>query len=202
MFTHRGTVLFLTAACLFSVTDQATSQKSTDPAKVANFRGRIVAMAADGRSITLESDRNPTTGEVTKTEIKLTDKTKVELMGNGFLGTEKVELKVGYYALVWLVEGSKDTARGIRANLRSPSVFGKITAVSDDGKTVTIESKPKGGEATKTDITLNDKTRIEYYGIDKDEDKKLKADYDAIVWFQKNKKNVVEWMKVGVRKEK
>lgn len=180
--------ILLTAPCFLPA-----AGKSSDPAKRANFRGQIVTMSAEDKTITLE-DR--TSGQPVRTVIKLTDKTKVELMGPGFLGTEKVELKVGYYALVWLVEGSKDTARGIRANLHQPSFTGKILSVSEDGKTISLESKT----ATPVTLKITDQTAIEFIGIDKAEDRKLKADYFAIVWLQKKSKDSVGKMKVGIKK--
>jgi hypothetical protein len=46
-----------------------------------------------------------------KVEVKLTDKTKFSYFGVDQTGETPT---VGYSVLVWLVEGSKDTAAGLR----------------------------------------------------------------------------------------
>jgi RNA polymerase sigma factor (sigma-70 family) len=69
--------------------------------------GKVVGIAKDGKGMTLET-RPAGRGEAGSTvEIKFTDKTSVVYQG---VGPDGAKLTDGYYAQVWLEEGSKDTA--------------------------------------------------------------------------------------------
>jgi hypothetical protein len=90
--------------------EQAAAQEKK---KAADLFGRIAAVSEDGKQITVESKKKGE-AEVKKTDVKITADTKIE-----FVGVEDAEkkLKVGYFAAVMFVEGSKDTAASIKAGM-------------------------------------------------------------------------------------
>jgi hypothetical protein len=96
---------------------------------------------------------------------------------------------VGHVASVWLQEGSKDTAAAIQTNTPRPDGSGVITAISENGKVLTLESKGRAGEVIKSDINLTDQTRIEVVGADRVEDKKLKVGYGVTIWLQEGSRD-------------
>jgi hypothetical protein len=92
----------------------------------------------------------------------------------------------------------------VQANLqrRGPDLRGTITAISPDGKVVTLEKRP-GVDPTKVEIKLTDKTEVEFVGTEKAEEKKLTVGYYAAVWLQEGSKDtavVVQAAKPGERR--
>jgi len=146
--------------------------------------GVITAISPDGKVLTLEAKTRG--GEATSSEIKLAETTKIQ-----FLNGQGKKLKVGQTVMVWFQEGSRETAAIVQANLqrRSPDVNGTITAISPDGKVITLEVRKRGEEPTKTEIKLTDKTEIEFPGTEKAEEKKLTVGYSGAVWFQEGSKD-------------
>src|SRR5262249_36529356 len=93
-------------------TDTAALVLANVQRRAPDLQATISAIAADGKSITLEmrkrGEETPTT-----TETKPPPQPEVE-----FAGTDKAEekkLTIGYSAAIWLQDGSKDTAAVIRA---------------------------------------------------------------------------------------
>ncbi len=144
----------------------------------ADVSGKIAAVSADGKTLTVEVP-GPGRGEVTKVEVKLTDKTKMGVGGRGG------ELKpiVGFLASVWLETGSKDTAAAIQIGQPRADAQGSISAISADGKTITVMTMTRGGEGRKEEIKLTDATKFEFIGAES-KDKKLKVGYIVAIWFK------------------
>jgi RNA polymerase sigma factor (sigma-70 family) len=142
-----------------------------------DVRGKIIEISADGKELTVEAFGRGR-GEVKRTPIKLTDRTKI---GSGRGG----ELKpiVNFQVEVWLEEGSQDTAALIQVNQPRSDAVGAITAISPDGKTLTVESRSRGGESTKSQIHVTPETKLEFHGGQAKE-KKLKVGYTVAVWFK------------------
>ena len=161
----------------------------------ADVNSRIVAVSADGKTLTLETP-GPGRGEVTKVEIKLTDKTKI---GSGGRGEAEAKPLTGYLASIWLQEGSKDTAAAAQISRRRPEVAGTISAISADGKVVTVESRNRGGDATTTEVKITDKTKIEYVGADAS-DKKLKVGNVISAWHQEGSTDTAETVQVNLQR--
>jgi RNA polymerase sigma factor (sigma-70 family) len=161
-------------------TDTAAAIEASWPRPDAG--GEITAVSADGKVLTLQSKTR--TGEVTKTDIKLTGQTKIKVLGAESAKDDK--LKVGYGATIWLQEGSPDMAAAVLAVAprRNPDVTGTITAISADGKVLTVAIRKRGEEPTKADIKLTEKTRIEFGGVLKDLRKKMKAGDAVTVWLR------------------
>ncbi len=171
---------------------------STDTAAVVEARrgpdlsSKIKAVSADGKVLTLTAPSKIRGEEPINIEIKLTDQTKVDqgrrTRGPADAGEDKM-LKVGYVASVWLKEGSKDTAAALQVSPPRPDVAGEITAISKDGKTLTLQSPARGGGFTNAEIKLTDATKIKVDGAAKGEDKKLKVGCGATIWLQEGSRD-------------
>jgi RNA polymerase sigma factor (sigma-70 family) len=134
----------------------------------ADYSGKVVALDAGGKGLTLELQRRPPgDAEGKRVEVRFTPRTKA-LFDSVPAGGAKPT--VGYRAEVWLAEGSKDTAvtvryLGSRPN-RAASLSGKVTAAAADGKSFTLETTPARGAAAKTvTVKLTEKTRVTYSGV-------------------------------------
>jgi hypothetical protein len=138
--------------------------------------GKITAVSADQKSLTLEVPPKERGAAPEKVEIKLTDKTR-KGVGRG----EAVKMQVGHLATVWLEEGSKDAAAVLQVSRPRADASGVVTAISADGKVLSLESKGRSGEVTKSQVKLADATKIEFVG---GEAKKLKVGQSVMVWFQ------------------
>lgn len=76
--------------------------------------GIIGVVPPGGKKITVESkDKDD---KVTKTEVAITDKTRIDYVG--LKDAEDKKLKVDYAIAVWLEKGSKDQASYIKAGIR------------------------------------------------------------------------------------
>lgn len=134
--------------------------------------GQVVAVAADGKGISLEK---PAKGEPSeKMVIRFTDRTRVFFSN---VPRDGARMTVGYQALVWLENDSADIAKSVTffgtaeekpAQGKEQKVHrsGSIVGLSGDGKVLTVEISPtKGAEPTTTEIKLTDATRESYHGV-------------------------------------
>lgn len=178
---------------------QATEEKKPD------LSGQISAVAEGGLSFTLTIGPKVKGDPPTNLEIKLTDKTKRSYFGVDAAGEQPT---VGYVALVWLVEGSQETAASVKlgrkdadGGKKAPDLSGVITAVAGDAKTITvdIESKQKGAEATRADIKLTDKTKFSYFGVDSTAEIPT-VGYVAQVWLVEGSKDTAAGIHLGLKK--
>ena len=137
-------------------------------ARKPDSAGSVVAVSKDGKTVSLTVGAKERGGEVQKVDYKIDDKTQIHFNNIGPNGDKIAE---GYNAVVWLADGSKDTAGMLIVNApkkdRHTTVHGKVVAISKDGKSFTIEapSKARGEEPKKMDITLSATTRIVYMGV-------------------------------------
>lgn len=155
--------------------------------RTPDFAGKITAISDDGKTLTLSSGGGRGQEQPKNVDLKLTDKTQVEF--TGLLKNIAKKLKVGDTAQVWLQEGSKDTAGVIHAT-KNADISAKITAVSADGKVLSVETPGPGrGEVTKTDIKITDKTKIGWNVRGAAEEQKPQVGYMATVWFEEGSKD-------------
>ncbi len=181
---------------------QNAGKKDRDqPEKKPDLSGQITAVADGGRRITLELPPAVKGDPAKAIDVKLTDRTKVAYFGVDAQGETPT---VGYVALVWLVEGSEDTAAGVRLGRKDaqpqkgPDLAGKIIAVTDDLKRITLELDPKnkGDEPKKTDIKLTDKTKFSYFGV---ELRLPTVGYLAQVWLAENSTDTAAGIRLGLK---
>jgi RNA polymerase sigma factor (sigma-70 family) len=175
-----------------SVHLRATEEVRERGGPAADAAGKIVALAKDGKSFTLEMPVRG--GEPTKLDVKLDDKTAMVFFN---VGPDGAKLGEGLQAQAWLQAGSKDTAAKLSltgvAKERWPLVAGRVAAVANGGKTITLEQPPqnRGAEPTRIDIQVTDKTRIAYFGVGPDEAKPTDG-YHAQVRLDEGTKAAVE----------
>jgi RNA polymerase sigma factor (sigma-70 family) len=138
------------------------------PGPRPELNGTVVALAADGKGMTLElrpQRRGDEQGK--RAEVRFTAKTRTLYDGVRPGGARPA---VGYTAQVWLAEGSKDSAVtawfiGAPAN-RGAALSGKVKAVAAGGKSFTLEVPPRRGAPAKAvEVKLTEKTRVGYQGV-------------------------------------
>ena len=168
----------------------------------ADVMGRVTDVSADGKTITLAQPPRPAANQAPGADAKpeevkvmLTDKTKAAYFG---VGDGEAKPAAGLMAMVWLEPGSKDQAARVRFMKREgderPDVQGRVVAVSQDGRIVTIEQRerdPQTGQEKvggKTDVRLAPYTQTQYYAVENGGAKPT-ADYLAVVWFEKGSKD-------------
>lgn len=163
--------------------------------KRADLMGRVTAVSPDGHSLTLSmaprpaaDGQPPARGE--EAVVILNDKTKMLFFG---VTDGRAHPEAGQMAMVWLEEGTKDQASRVRFMKRDgeerPDIQGRITAVSDGGKTITVETKDRDQVTGKVDLHLAPYTQSLYYGVDQDAAKPT-TDYLVVVWLEKGSKEV------------
>lgn len=163
----------------------------------ADLMGRVTAVSPDGHSLTLSMPPRPgpdgqppardARGE--QTVVMLTDKTKLLFFG---VTEGHAQPAAGQMAMVWLEENSKDQAARVRFMKREgeerPDIQGRITAVSDGGRTITVETHDRDQVTGKIDLHLANYTQSLYYGVDQDAAKPTTG-YYVIAWFEKGSKD-------------
>jgi hypothetical protein len=192
-----------TAFLLFaSVAVAEDKPKDADkPAKPPDVTGVIEAVSNDFRTITLALPPKVKGDAGTSMEIKITDKTRLTYFGVDGNGEN---LTVGYVAQVWLVEGSQDTAAGVRLGRKdadggkAPDYNGVITAVAKDGKSLTVELVPKekGDAPMKVEVKLTDKTKFSYFGVDQTGETPT-VGYSVLVWLVEGSKDTAAGLRLG-----
>ncbi len=158
------------------VSRDRTPEPPTDAA------GAVVAVAKDGKSITVEPPAAARGETPTRQEIQIDDKTHIVYVTVGPDGDKPTE---GYQALVWLAAGSKGTAGKVifRGVAKGPAVLrAKVFHVSEDDRTLTLETPGpgRGDPPQMVDVKLTDKTSVVYEGVGPD-GARLTAGYVAEV---------------------
>jgi RNA polymerase sigma factor (sigma-70 family) len=173
-------------------------QRGRDVARATDVAGKVVAVAKDGKSFTVEI---PVPGrnreeEPKKVDVKIGDKTAVHYRAVAPNAARPTE---GYFALVRLAEGATDLAAEVTfqglQNFRAPDLGGKVVGFAKDGKTIQLELSTRGrGEEGKTvEIKLGDKTQIVFSQVAKD-GAKLAEGLFARVWLLNGSKDAADIM--------
>jgi RNA polymerase sigma factor (sigma-70 family) len=166
----------------------AQERGGRDSREPPSLSAKIVGVAKDGKSITVETP-SPNRGEgPVKHEIKLDDKTELKFFGVGPDGAKLVE---GLLAQIWSRGDAKDSALRLyvySAHGRLAADFsGKLTGVSKDGSTLTFETMRRDENARTTEIKLTIKTMLTYSNIAKGGTKPT-VGYAADVWLERGSK--------------
>jgi len=169
--------------------------------KRPDVAGKVTEVSKDGKTLTVETPGQNRGDEPTKTEIKLNDKTTAIYHGVGLGGAKPA---VGYVVRVWAVDGHKDTAQTIifqgQAGSRGspPSAEGKIVSVAKDGKSITVETAPRGRteDAKQVEVKITDKTTAVYHNVGID-GTKLAEGQQVRVYLLKDSKDVAHWLDVA-----
>ena len=179
--------------------ERAAQQETRAPQQPLTITGRVTAVAADGKSITVETFRGRDE-EAKKIEVKLTDKTEVIFSGVGPGGAKPTE---GYAAMVWTAEGSKDTATkmhltGTLAVRPRADVAGQVEKVSADGKTLSFVARVTRGESREVEekpvkVHVTSKTTVSYSFVAAGGAKPTEG-YAAEVWWERGSKDAADYV--------
>ena len=168
----------------------AEGQRDRDrPAAAAPaLTGKVVAVAKDGKSFTVESPAAERGAEPSKAVVKIGDKAAVTYNGVGTNGATPTE---GYAAQVWFEANSKDVAATVTftaadGGRRGPDLTGLVTEVGKDGKSVTLEVRrgrgERGAEPKKERFVFDAKTVVSFSNVPKD-GATITAGQVAQVWY-------------------
>jgi RNA polymerase sigma factor (sigma-70 family) len=153
-----------------------------------SISGKIVGVAKDGKSITLETPPVERGGEPVKQTIKLNDKTELKYFGVGPGGAKLTE---GSRARIWPTDGAKDVAAKIqiggKVSYLGPDISGQVTGISKDGATLSIETGRKGGSGKTVEVKLTINTVLIYSGVEQGGTKPT-VGYTAAVWSKRGSK--------------
>jgi ferric-dicitrate binding protein FerR (iron transport regulator) len=129
------------------------------------FGGTVVALSANGKTLTLESSPGKKKGEPVRRDFKISEKTHLDYPG---LPSDMHKPAVGYIAHVWLEEGSDDAVARVQFSMKHVILTGRVAAVSDDGATLTVElpAKSKGEGPIPTEIKLLPETKRVYKDVE------------------------------------
>jgi hypothetical protein len=166
------------------------------PEKVPGLNGKVVAVSADAKTITVESGPPKGGTEPVQTEVKLGEQTKVL-----YFGFEKGADKpaVGQAVAVLLAKDSPGSVTLVVFGEKEPALTGRVAAVSADGKRLTLEVFSKTKEPEKAEVTLTDKTRLSYSGVDEDGEKPT-VGYGARVWLKPGSKDTATEVQFATKK--
>jgi ferric-dicitrate binding protein FerR (iron transport regulator) len=192
------------ATAILDVDKPETATRVEFGVKDPQITGRVTAVSADGTVLMLEVYRKGQ--KPAQMEVRLTDRTRLSYSGVEKEGEKPTE---GYLAQVWLKEGSSGTAAEVRFVVKNGKstgaaeparLAGTIKAVSPDGMLIKLETpaKVKGGEPAIIDIKLTDRTKLLYFGVDR-EGEKLTVGYLASVSLENGTKNTAASIKLGLK---
>ena len=156
------------------------------PAAVAPFfSGKVVAVAKDGKSFTVETPPAEWGQEPTRNPVGIYADTVITYIGVGLDGAKPTE---GYAAQVWIVKAAKGRAAKVIFTAAdggqfAPDVTGKVLAGKDDAS-VTLELPLKEGDArpAKRTIPFDEKTVLSFSNVEKG-GAKITAGHSAMVWY-------------------
>jgi ferric-dicitrate binding protein FerR (iron transport regulator) len=173
----------------------AAEQKGTR--KIPTLTGKVTAVSADGKRITLETPPPKPGAEPRQQEIKITDRTEL-----AYYGVEKDGDRptVGYLATVLLDGADSDTATRVQFGVKEAQVNGRVIKVAADGKLLTLEIYGKGERPTQAEVKLTDRSRLMYTGIDK-EGAKPTVGYAAQVWLKEGTKDTAAEVRFLLKKK-
>lgn len=176
--------------------DKPKSDKKPDANKPAgpDVQGIIKSAVNEGKLLTIVTKPKDKNSDEQTVEIKLTDKTQALFFGVGTGGTE---VKEGQGVSIWFAENSKDTAARAHfhgdknAKGAKPSLAGPLSAVADDGKSITVVIKPKkkNEEAVVQTVKINDKTGVTFANVEAG-GAKLATEMQVSVWLAEGSDDV------------
>jgi hypothetical protein len=156
--------------------------------------GTLVGATRDGKGITIEvpAGRGAERGaEAKKVTVTIDDKTVLAFSN---VAEGEAKMTAGQTAQVWYaddvrVAGNRiagkvqfiGTAEEGRRNEPRPDAVGKVVAVADGGKSITIEVPVRGEEPTRMQVKIGEKTTVVYHNVGVDGAKPAEG-MQARVW--------------------
>jgi RNA polymerase sigma factor (sigma-70 family) len=177
----------------------AREEEGADEEKLTETAGKVIGVAKDGRTFTLEVPPQTRGEEPKKFDIPIGEKTHVSYFG---VGPGSAKLSEGYTVRIWRVEGKEVPAfvqfTGNAKDLfrRQADVRGRVESVSSDGKLLTFQIPPRTPEERerrepiKVDVRVTGKSLVLYSWIAKGGSKPTEG-YSAEVWLERGSKDEV-----------
>jgi hypothetical protein len=168
--------------------------------------GKIVAVAGDGQSITLEAS-GARGKEPARLAVRIGPKTRIVYFD---VGPGEAKLAIGHFAQIWLADDTKDLAArvaiigGQNSRDSAPDFQGLVSGVLKGGKGITLEVRRRGQAATKKDIPINEQTEQTYFNV-KENGASPTPGYYALVFLAQGKRAVTErinFIRIEDRQEK
>jgi anti-sigma factor RsiW len=155
------------------------------PSGKPSFAGKVVALAEDGKSMTLELPAAEKDGPPVRKIFQLSEQTKFSYVNVPLSGERPT---VGYQASVWLEEGADAPVLAVTFSARKPNgpppdFAGRLSAVSANGKEITVQLPPKkkGDPARTAIVKLSERSKIAYALVPFDAERPM-VGYTATVW--------------------
>lgn len=171
-------------AGIVRLTGQAPGTKKGDGEKNADVSGPVVAVSADGKTISLEGKATAKGEDPPRTEVKLADSTQVIYNG---VGQDGAQPTAGYAAQAWVENGvAKRVVFNAYPKEPGPDISSRVVNVSADGRVITVEtpSKVKGEGAGQKEIVIEG-AKVVYMGVHAGEAKPTEG-YEARIWLEKD----------------
>src|SRR5262249_44637551 len=129
--------------------------------------GKIVDVAKDGSTVTIEQSARNRGEEAEKTQLKIDDKALVVFRE---VGVNQAKIENGMKLQAWLKDGSKDAVAkmsviGIIPE-RWTTTQGKVVAVAKDGSSMTLEqpAQARGEEPKRVEVKITVNTKLSFSG--------------------------------------
>ncbi len=134
------------------------------------YAGQVAAVAADGKSFTVQVPPRVKGGEATRAVVKLGPASRQLFFG---VGPGQAKVQVGQGATVWVDDRAKDTATWVLFYSKSAGksnqqvVAGEVTAVAEDGKSFTVHVPPgkKSEPGKDVEVKIDGDTRIVFHNV-------------------------------------
>jgi hypothetical protein len=157
-----------------------------------SLAGTVVAVSADGKTLTIETPP-PKKGESSvQYTVKLTTSSRLSYENVPPNGKKPT---IGYQAVVWLVKGSKDTADQVRFTLKQVILLGIVKSTSSDGTSIDLQrSSGKNGELEIIRLRIGN-AKISFHGIERT--KRPPAGSFARAWLRPGSSDIASGVAFG-----
>ena len=168
--------------------------------KTPGVTGRVSAVSKNGKQFTLNISKKGKT--LRERQVTINDRTKLSF---GYVPIDGKQPAVGYNAAVWFENDDSNVATVVKftgSKAHRPDYFGRVTAVSEKGDSITLSYrvKKKGPERTTT-VRIADSTKLVYTSVDK-QSQRPTVGFTATVWIDKKSQNLASGIEFFQAKKK
>lgn len=156
--------------------------------KIPTFNGRVVAVSADGQTVTIEGKSGKPGLPSPRRDVSISPRTELAYHGTEQGGDRPT---VGMRVTAVLDKTSPDMAAAMEFGEKVPTVSGTVTQVSEDGRTLSIEVYRKGDSPLARTIAIDERTRMTYVGIESIAARPT-IGYPASIWLAKDTDRALE----------
>jgi ferric-dicitrate binding protein FerR (iron transport regulator) len=169
--------------------------------KKLSASGKVVAVSSDGKSITIEGPAPKPGADPANSVVEISEGTELVYYGMRTGGDKPT---VGYRVVAWLDRAAPTQATRVEFGEKEPALAGAVAAVSENRKQITIDVFRKTGPPEQRPVTIDDKTRQTYEGVEATAEKQPTVGYQAQVWLDEGRAVATEIKfisKRGIKKD-